>query len=66
MILKLKQTEIKFHLELIERQAEEIVKLKEELREAKALKQITEGTVGKEIYSERYYSGPAMHVLPPK
>ena len=47
VILKLKQTEIKFHLEQKESLAKEIVKLKEELKEAKAFKQITEGTIGK-------------------
>ena len=53
VILKLKQTEIKFHLERIERQEEEIVKLKEELKEAREFKQITEGTIGKKnIHSD--------------
>ena len=47
VILKLKQTEIKFHLEQKESLAKEIVKLKEELKEAKAFKQIPEETIGK-------------------
>ena len=50
VILKLLQTEIKSHLERIERQAEEIQKLKEELKEAKTLKEITEGTIGKKNF----------------
>ena len=47
VILKLQQTEIKFHLEQNESLAKEIVKLKEELKEAKEFKQITERTIGK-------------------
>ena len=47
VILKLKQTEIKFHLEQKESLAKEIVKLKEELKDTKAFKQTTEGTIGK-------------------